>query len=297
MGSLIEVRKPPHNHCFGLEVECIPTSHWNKDFKGFWFETSDGSLPRDGREYISQPMPYNMARQQLRKLWVYLDGWRVTDACGLHIHVSRGMWDKKREEAFSVFLRTLTSEQIIELFGRTSDYARVGDAASSKYRAINLRHKNTYEFRLWKAGDLDWTLECLRRTRIIVRYKGNYDYETLLKLFAYTPLADLFIGPPKPNEVSRIGAVHRARGWSISQAWRWIRNQTQPPDSDSFLDTRSEDVNQSNTGPRPVPDNVGEEGRSPARDASNSQGWRALGDIAGDADWYSVQLIRQRIGP
>lgn len=198
MGSISVCRKPPHAKTFGVELECYPTpSHKNnevfRDYNtgrvthlGFWEITSDASLGYGGYEFVSQPMPYDMMVKQIKKIHQTLGGWTTRDDCGLHIHVSRQMWSEKRRRDFDDFLYYgANCTYLIKWFGRSSRYALPQAAHADhdyKFRAINLLHPATYEFRVWKAGDLDWTLEALRRTRAIVLHQGKYTVEWMNKL-------------------------------------------------------------------------------------------------------------------
>lgn len=203
MGSITNCRKPVHNKTFGMELEGFfncqildkyEINNFAPNAVGFWEISSDGSLRpgeecgRDfsyyGREMISQPMPYAMLRQQIIKLHKKFGGWKHNSTCGLHIHVSRYYWSESREKKFSGFLKTLSPTQIEELFGRFSVvYANPRLMESEKFRAVNLVHEHTFEFRLWAAGDSNWTLEALRRTKLIVEYRGEWSYKKILDLF------------------------------------------------------------------------------------------------------------------
>ncbi len=211
MGSISSIRKPPHQKTFGLELECYPTPRtgytvWREgNRRGFWEATSDGSLGPSGLEWVCQPMPYTMLIKSLNKLHKQLAGWQVDDRCGLHIHVSRGYWSEEREIKFSAFLCTLTKDQIKELFGRYSyDYANPTTFRGDKFRAVNVKHPHTYEFRLWKAGDLAWTLEALRRTKLIVEYRGKWTYEKCLELFTTPDNKDFNSVVNQPPSVRRV---------------------------------------------------------------------------------------------
>ena len=186
MGSISVCRKPPHAKTFGVELECYPyAQNIRKTHIGFWEVTMDGSLNVGGREFVSQPMPYEMMIKQIKKIHQTLGGWTTDDTCGLHIHVSRKMWSDKRRGDFDDFLCGNLDKDLKAWFGRTSGYAEVCTRHSrqtNKYRAINLRHPETFEFRVWKAGDLEWTLEALRRTRAIVLHQGEYTREWMNKL-------------------------------------------------------------------------------------------------------------------
>jgi hypothetical protein len=192
MGSISIVRKPPHAKTFGMELECYPTytddlGQWDiirKKWHGFWEATEDASI-YGGIEFVSQPMPYDMLVKQIKWLNKRFP-WAVTNKCGLHIHVSRQYWSAKREQEFSDFLRNYASSARLTIwFGRASTYADVFATRNDKFRAINVLHDHTYEFRVWRAGGVAWTLEALRRTKAIVEYQGQYTVEwmnTLCKI-------------------------------------------------------------------------------------------------------------------
>lgn len=189
MGSLYHFRKVPHGRCYGVEVECYPILHVQiddddkKNYIGFFYMTMDASLRMSGREFVSQPLPYDMLVKQLGRLWKTLHGWTTDNQCGLHIHVSRAAWSDKREYEFSLLLRKMTPRQMEDCFGRWSErFANPRRSRNEKFRAINLCHKASYEFRVWKAGDLEWTLEALRRTKEIVEYRGKWTYDVLAKI-------------------------------------------------------------------------------------------------------------------
>lgn len=180
MGSLSKFRKAPHNRCYGMEVECYPTLRPALDYVGFWYVTTDMSLNAGGREFVSQPMPYDMLVRQVRQLEKRVAGWNTDSRCGLHIHVSRSAWT--REVEFSKMLRTFWASDMEQCFGRYSHFADPWGAVGDKCRAVNVLHRNSYEFRMWKAGDLYWTLEALRRTRAIVEHRGKWTKEALFKI-------------------------------------------------------------------------------------------------------------------
>lgn len=226
MGSISQVRKPPHSKTFGVELECYPPTryywgthlwrNYGKKSEGFFEITSDMSLANGGVEFVSQPMPYVMLKKQLIVLHKRIGGWVTDSNCGLHIHVSRQYWSAQREEKFSEFLKRLTNTQIIELFGRRAYFAEPHAYRDDKYRAVNLLHPHTYEFRLWKAGDIHWTLEALRRTKLIVEYRGKWTYENCLELFTKpseekptTPLVNTFKQIVNPTAHPAVRRVRR----------------------------------------------------------------------------------------
>lgn len=216
MGSISSVRKPPHSKTFGMELECIPNRQIERNSAhiGFWEETYDASLSYGGVEFVSQPMPYNMLINQVNRLHKRINGWKVDHQCGLHIHVSRQYWSAKREEAFSKFLYMTTARERELFFGRDSRYAHPRRDPDEKYRAINLLHDHTYEFRVWKAGDLAWTLEALRRTKLIVEYRGEWSMDAMLNLLTLPeqpPLIKAFNQAANINPCVEIPAVRRIR--------------------------------------------------------------------------------------
>lgn len=193
MGSISTIRKPPHSKTFGLEIECYPNVTCTEGTRlGFWEATYDASLRYAGIEFVCQPMPYSMAQKQIKKLNFTVKDWQVDERCGLHIHVSRKYWSEQREEACSQWISHLTAAQMSTLFGRWSRFAQSFAERGDKFRAINVLHEDTFEFRLWKAGDLAWTLEALRRTKLMVEYHGKWSYEKCLELFNNPEKAQTF---------------------------------------------------------------------------------------------------------
>lgn len=225
MGSLEVFRKTPHKDTFGVEIECYPNSTIeDEQHVGFFWCTRDGSLSSSGREFVSQPLPYDFLHNRINWLHKKIGGWYVRNECGLHIHVSRKMWSAQREDEFSNLLCALTSEQTKAMFGRVSNtYTNPNLNRGKKYRAINCLHPNSYEFRLWAAGDLTWTLEALRRTREIVMYRGKYTYENVWKLCF--PNKKLTADKPKvSDEIAEVGRGDLAARWARERELEQRRN-------------------------------------------------------------------------
>ena len=188
-GNLEQIRKPPHNKTFGIEIEMIFDSRRAPVYghRGFWFIDSDGSIrPRDwdseGRECVSQPMPYEMLLKQIDKLHKRIGNWSHNASCGIHIHVSRQWLSETKAIAIRKGLQTMTHRQIEELFGRgPNDYC--DPYYDGRYNSVNTQNSNTIEFRMFRSGDHNWAKECVRRANILVNHKGNYTYRELMEEF------------------------------------------------------------------------------------------------------------------
>lgn len=195
MGSLYSVRKPPHPRTMGIELECILSSDQRINaavgydmFWQFWYMSSDGSIdadwPAQGYEFISQPLPMEALIKQIKRLHRKLGDWKYNTSCGIHVHVSRSLLQINRKHALLGALKLLTAEQEVQLFGRARNpYADPTVWPANKYCSINTNHSSTYEFRMFSSGDADWACECVRRTYLLVTYKGEYTYENICKLF------------------------------------------------------------------------------------------------------------------
>lgn len=187
-----ELRKPVHAKSYGIEIECCmhPTDRdqllYNK--KGFFIFEGDASIASEhtqdmywrGVEMVSHPLPYKMLRKQLNTLKKYR--FVYNSSCGIHIHVSKVAVSRTRMVELLICLRNLLGQQEKELFGRVRNFY-CDPFEHNRYCSINRTNEHTVEFRMWSAGDIDWAKECLRRTKLMVEYKGKYSYENLLDLF------------------------------------------------------------------------------------------------------------------
>lgn len=188
-GTLERIRKPVHNKCYGIEIECKvnerPDRHGGFDrFFYLGFDCSINTSYRElGIEFVSQPLPFAWLCKEVKKLGKKYK-WSVDGSCGIHVHVSRSCVSMKRIEELNSFFRTVHRLRAEKLFGREwNGYCDPFDDAYSRYRPINTTNEHTVEFRMFRSGDADWAIECLRRTKLMVEYKGELSFEKLMNLF------------------------------------------------------------------------------------------------------------------
>lgn len=181
-------RKPIHNKCYGIEIECyVPrnTVRYHSHV-GMFFVGMDGSLQYNqggqvGVEFVSQPLPYKWLDKEIAKLYKR-HPWTRNDSCGIHVHVSKASVSRHRMLELLSCLWGLNDTQAMHLFGRTWNMHN-HPACENRYCSINMRNANTIEFRMFASGDAAWARECLRRTKLMVEYKGKCSYGNLCELF------------------------------------------------------------------------------------------------------------------
>lgn len=193
MNNLEYVRKPVHNKCFGMEIECIlPYEEADKaqyKYHQFWYAGGDGSIITNGRgsgiEFVSQPLPYKALQKQIGFLGKKFN-WIENASCGIHVHVGRQGVSEKRLRALYRSFGNLYEDEQRALFGRIENsYCRMSSWINSnpRYDAINFTNAHTIEFRMFRSGDANWAKECLRRVKLMVEFKGIPNYTNLLELF------------------------------------------------------------------------------------------------------------------
>ncbi len=192
-----EIRKPVHAKTMGIEIECLLPRGLGRtgtlgNHHGFFFAGTDGSIQTSwsrgetGVEFVSQPLPFNWLCTELTRLSKRFPNWEWNDSCGIHVHVSRNWFNNKRVESLRDGLETLNPDQQELLFGRSfNGYCTrpTPHERTSRYCAINTRNLNTIEFRMFSGGDVNWAKECLRRTKLMVEFKGKPTFDNLLNLF------------------------------------------------------------------------------------------------------------------
>lgn len=193
------IRKPAHNKTMGIEIECILDAehgyrHANlvrNRHHGFFYAGHDGSIStsfrRDefGVEFVSQPLPFEWLCKEVSRLGKRFQ-WVTNDSCGIHVHVSRQWVSMNRLNKLMDRIYLFDYDQTRELFGRMfNQYNRPPHRyeRDSRYCAINLTNPHTVEFRMFRSGDAAWAKECLRRTKLMVEFKGNPTFDNLLELF------------------------------------------------------------------------------------------------------------------
>lgn len=199
MGSLYDVRKPPHQRTMGIELECI-IKNWPEwavtGFWQFWYFTTDNSIdaPFDkfGAEIISQPLPKDALINQINRLWKKMGGWEHNRSCGIHVHVSRKMMARHRAELLRLAMCRMSDAELTKLFGRGRNSYNDPQLNESKYCSVNMKHSATYEFRMFSSGDADWACECVRRAHLLATYKGEFTYDKLCQLFGINTLTQAF---------------------------------------------------------------------------------------------------------
>lgn len=201
MGSLSRFRKAPHAKTYGLEYEFFfvtpENARFDYGYRGMFYATTDVSISASSVilqhysdriytvELISQPLPYNWLIREIKKLEKFPHEILANSSCGIHVHVSRKLTSEKRMMKLLAFLKTLNSAQSRALFGRAyNEYCSPSRSTDSKYSIINFLHSQSFEFRMFASGDPAWAAECVRRTRLMVEYRGEYSYSNFTKLFS-----------------------------------------------------------------------------------------------------------------
>lgn len=151
----------------------------------FFTIKNDGSLT-NGYEIVTHPFSrkwfyaHQWIFQNLLTL-VYECGWKINANAGLHIHISRqGITNKTKAKLFYFINERSNREIVQQISGRSaSQYAKFYEAIplltdewmeimeqrSEKYEAVNWKHDNTIEIRIFKSttttAKLFWRLEFL----------------------------------------------------------------------------------------------------------------------------------------
>lgn len=192
MGSLSKFRKTPHQKTYGIEWEFVVNGeHYFQGYHRMFCYTSDLSISppfhgQRGVEAISQPLPYKWLIKEIDKC--KLKEHLVTNgSCGIHVHVSRKLTSSERMLALLNFMSTLNAVNQLDFFGRPYNrYCSPLAVTQSKFCAINFLHKDSYEFRVFASGDAEWAKECVRRTKLMVEYRGKLTVDNFYKLFGLT---------------------------------------------------------------------------------------------------------------
>ena len=135
-----------------------------KNNRQFAILKSDGSLS-NGFEIVTCPATLNAHRENWDNFFKseaikHLKSWN-TDTTGMHIHLSRNHLTQLDIGKLLVFINDQKNEDFVNhIAGRNSDQwakksnKKVSDAvrSSEKYEAVNMSHRNTIEFRIFKGN-------------------------------------------------------------------------------------------------------------------------------------------------
>lgn len=182
MQTLDKYRTPNTNKAMGIEIECLLPEYDENgtylrppDYQhiGFFFAGTDGSITPEwrsrttGREFVSQPLSAPWLRKEIDKLFKKYP-WSENHTCGVHIHVSRKWLSEKRAKAIYDFLSTLTEDDRVHLFGRSSNEYCGYTWGITRYSAINIEPEATIEFRVFKSGNNEWCKYCVSMVEYLI---------------------------------------------------------------------------------------------------------------------------------
>lgn len=177
MNSLDSFRKPVHNKCMGIEIECLfggTQKIPNREHSGFFYFTEDYSIEAKwfqiSREIVSQPLPADMLMKEITRLEKRVGAWGSNDSCGIHVHVSRTWLSEKKAQAIYNWLKTQSLEDIKLWFGREpNSYCTMEKPSQrTRYTNINITNKATIEFRMFASGMACWARYCVEMARYMV---------------------------------------------------------------------------------------------------------------------------------
>ncbi len=209
MNSLSTFRKPPTNKAMGIEIEALFPDRASlrpdaRKHYGFFYVTTDGSInsydhtPTSsvhrywvGRELVSQPLSSVWLKKEIKKINRKYP-WESNASCGIHIHVSRKWLTEEKAKKVYAFLRSLSTDDKCQLFGRgDNDYtSTIGTFGSSRYLAINTQNAATIEFRMFSSGSAEWACYCVDMATYLVEHWSTLNIEAILAFRALYP-ADL----------------------------------------------------------------------------------------------------------
>ena len=152
------------NNCPYEIGEMTHNDFYNGKTGQFAIMKSDGSLS-NGFEIVTAPATLNAHREN----WdTFLNGAAIkhlkswnTDTTGMHIHISRNHLTQLDIGKLLVFINDYKNEEFVNhIAGRNSDQwakkssKKISDAVNSseKYEAVNMSHRHTIEFRIFKGN-------------------------------------------------------------------------------------------------------------------------------------------------
>jgi len=162
MGVELEVER--RNDCPYEIGEMTHNDFYNDKTGQFAIMKSDGSLS-NGFEIVTCPATLNAHRENWDKFFngdsiKHLKSWN-TDTTGMHIHISRNHLTQLEIGKLLVFINDQKNEEFVNhIAGRNSDQwakkspKKIRDCVNSsdKYEAVNMSHRHTIEFRIFKGN-------------------------------------------------------------------------------------------------------------------------------------------------
>jgi len=162
MGVELEVER--RNNCPYEIGEMTHNDFYNDKTGQFAILKSDGSLS-NGFEIVTAPATLNAHRENWDTFLngdaiKHLKSWN-TDTTGMHIHISRNHLTQLDIGKLLVFINDYKNEEFVNhIAGRNSDQwakkssKKISDAvhSSEKYEAVNMSHRHTIEFRIFKGN-------------------------------------------------------------------------------------------------------------------------------------------------
>lgn len=153
------------------------------------YAKSDGSL-RDGAEFVTHPMGFTLATAfkdvgySQDEVWGWVNklsemGCRSheTSSCGLHIHVNRDAFSSQQiVNRVDHFVGQ--QQSMLQVFARRANntYADYNANRGSKYRALNLLHPYTIEFRIFKGTlNVNTLIASIQLVYIICKFCEMYN--------------------------------------------------------------------------------------------------------------------------
>lgn len=194
IGSEIEIEVPDGSDRRSLAVKLY---RWlkEKDIHNLFYFKHDGSL-NNGFEIVSMPIAFNAWRSlPLKDFFDYTVsvGGRAhdTNTCGLHMHIDRDYIPDENIIRKCLFFLSNNKEDVLQFTRRNprrmNQYATIDrwslDDVSrrrsidmgNKYTAINVQHRFSYEFRIYR-GTLKYKsyMSCLEFTKLLPDFaKGH----------------------------------------------------------------------------------------------------------------------------
>ena len=161
MGVELEVER--RKDC-PYEIGEMTSNDFYFDKGRFAIMKADGSLS-NGFEIVTCPATLNAHRESWDKFFngesiKNLKSWN-TDTTGMHIHIARNHLTQLDIGKLLVFINDENNEDFVNhIAGRNSDQwakkssKKISDAlqSSEKYEAVNMSHRNTIEFRIFKGN-------------------------------------------------------------------------------------------------------------------------------------------------